>query len=379
MADEESQVEEETSWWAFDAFADSDLPSMSIDEPLDWPDSLPWEEYSAGAAPDGWGQSAPLPPADLAFPDDADPDGPAEPVQVPLEDADLQWQPNGYDADATMAPTPLAGLGGGAPGPAPAGDGVADADAVQPLPERIWSFDGGGDHRGDQVAGLATLAAPLVYADNDGRGRGKWPRRLDIRRGNVAVVALISAVSLVLLGMFLSVRSRNDLPTDATASPPRTDQIATAGTRNTVPTTTAVVTTTVPGPVINIADLLPPAQGSTGGTTGGSTGAAGGTSSATTAPARSTAAPAGGGSTGAAQPAPQSTATTSAPEPPPETTTPTSPAPPPADDTTNSTNRPRTSTSVALPSIPDISVPNTGSTVPGGFNFPGFTIPRNDS
>ena len=270
MADDESQVQEDTSWWAFDGFTDSDLPSMSIDEPLVWPDSLPWEEFSAGAAP-GEATYSPLPPPnDLIFPSDTGPEAqlPADPVPAPPEASDLEWQPNGYDPDATMAATPLAGLGGGAPTTARKGGG----DAVQGLPETIWSFDG--DDADDQVAGLASLSAPLVYADTDGRGRGKWPRRLDIRRGNVAVVALISAVSLVLLGMFLSVRSRNDVPTDATASPPRTDQIATAGTRNSIPATTAVVSTTVPAPAINIADLVPPAEASTAGTTGGGSGAA---------------------------------------------------------------------------------------------------------
>ena len=48
MADETMQTEEETSWWAFDAFADSDLPSTSFDEPLEWPGTLEWGDFAAG-------------------------------------------------------------------------------------------------------------------------------------------------------------------------------------------------------------------------------------------------------------------------------------------------------------------------------------------
>ncbi|HJV08753.1 MAG TPA: hypothetical protein VJ653_03705, partial [Acidimicrobiales bacterium] len=70
MADEKSQVQEDTSWWAGDAFADSELPSMSIDEPLVWPDSLPWEEYSAGAPAPYEADRRPA-PVDLVFPLDA--------------------------------------------------------------------------------------------------------------------------------------------------------------------------------------------------------------------------------------------------------------------------------------------------------------------
>jgi len=368
MADEESQVQEDTSWWAFDAFADSELPSMSIDEPLEWPDSLPWEEFSATPAPLEGPQTAPPTPADLLFPADAATDYAVDPAPLATPDPDLDWQAGGYDTGPTVAATPLAGLGG-ASGPTPA----HDTPEVEPLPESIWSYDGGARSDG-QVAGLATLAAPLAYADTDGRRGSGWPRRLNIRRGNVAVVALISAASLVLLGMFLSVRSRNDLPTDATGSPPRTDQIATANTRSPLPTT-SVVTTTVPGPVINIADLVPATEGTAGGA-GASTAGAAGTGSAaatpvaTTAPARSSTAPAGGASTGTTQPAAQSTETPAAPEPPPaETTTPTSPSLPPADDRTVVTSQPRTTTSFTMPSIPDYTIPSSATSVPPRNSF----------
>jgi hypothetical protein len=362
MANEETGADEATAWWAVDAFTDTELPSISIDEPLEWPDSLPWEEYSASAPADEPPPVAAVEPVDLVFPTDAGAELPPPPP-----DSDLEWQPGGYDADATVTAPPLAGLGGGGDNASPA-SGESGASA---LPESIWSFDSG-PVRSDEATGFTALAAPLVCADTDGKGRGKWPRQLDIRRGNVAIVALISAVSLVLLGMFLSVRSRNDLPTDATASPHRTDQIATANTRNTIPTTTSVVTTTtVPAPVINIADLVP--AGEAGGT---GTGAAGGTAVATTAPARSNVAPAGGGSsTATTQPAPQSTATTAAPDPPvSETTTPTTAAPPV--DSTPDTTRPRTSTSITFPDLPDITVPGGGDgpTLPNLPNFPG--IPR---
>ena len=376
MADEESQVEEDTSWWAIEAFPDVELPSMSLDEPLEWPDSLPWEEYSSGAPDD-----PPAPPADLVFPVDAAPEAAIDPGPAP--DTHVEWQPGGYDPDDTMAATALAGLGGGATEAA----AVDPATEVQPLPDSIWSSDSEADGD-DAVAGLASLHAPLVYADTDGRGRIQGLRRFDISRGNVAIVALISAVSLVLLGMFLSVRSRNDVPTDATASPPRTDQIATANTRNSVPVTTTAVTTTVPGPSINIADLVAPADTAGAGTAGpsptagaggGGTATTGRTPVATTAPARSNTAPAGGGggSGGATQPAPQPPATTAAPEPPPDTTPATSPPPPP-DDTTNTTNRPRVTTpppTFPTPTMPDVTVPSGGGSFP---NVPGVTFPARD-
>ena len=369
MADEESQVEEDTSWWAIEAFPDVELPSMSLDEPLEWPDSLPWEEFSSGVP------SAPLPgePADLVFPVDA-PEAAIDPGPTP--DPHVEWQAGGYDPDDTMAATPLAGLGGGAAHAAAANP----ATEVQPLPDSIWSLDSEEPQRDDSVAGLASLHAPLAYADTDGPGRVQGLRRFDVSRGNVAIVALISAVSLVLLGMFLSVRSRNDVPTDATASPPRTDQIATANTRNSLPVTTTALTTTVPGPSINIADLVAPADAGSGGTAGaagGGTGTTARTPVATTAPARATApAGGGGGSTGTTQPALQSTATTAAPEPPPDTTPPATS--PPADDTTNTTTRPRTTTPMPTfptPTVPDVTVPSGGGSFP---NFPGVTFPRND-
>lgn len=360
MADEESQVQEDTSWWEFDAFADSDLPSMSIDEPLEWPDSSPWEEFSAagpavdpsfGLAPPEAGDS----PAARLFPPSEGPD-PAD--LAPVGDLDVQWQDAGVDdGDPTVLATPLAGLGGGA---APRAPGSA-----QSLSDSIWAA-GVGNGPEQHAAAAGNPAVPMVFADGEGR-RGRWLRHLDIRRGNVAIVALIASVSLVLLGMFMSVRSRNELPTDTSRTGQRGDGIAVQGTLNTVPLTTTA--TTAPGPVINIADLVPPVEGgatagATAGTTGGSEGSGGsGGSPAATAAPRS-AAPAGG-STGTTQPAPepQSTATTAPPTTPPPTD--------PPDDTTDTTDttQPRTSTSITIPSR---SIPCP--TFPPGFpsvSFPG--------
>jgi hypothetical protein len=374
MADEKSQVEEETSWWAFDGFTDSEPPSISFDEPLEWPDSLPWEEFSAGtpATP----TDAPPAPVDLVFPSDADAGPAAPPAPAPPQaeaGADRQWQPGSHDPDATMPGTPLAALGG-APGAAPA---VGDPTTVEPLPDSIWSFDdvAGPD---DQVAGLASLSAPLVYADGDGKAGVPWLRRIDIRRGNVAVVALISAVSLMLLGMFLSVRSRNDLPTDTRQTQSTSDQIAVGNPRNTVVITTSVPgSTSVPEPAINIADLVPPTEVPADTGAGGGTGTR--TAVATTAPARSTAAPAGGGgggggSTATTQPAPQSTATTAAPEPPPTVTT-AAPPPPVVEDTTPTTRRPPpTAPSFTVPSIPTTTPPDDDDDPP--FSIPVVTFPN---
>ena len=50
MADETKQAEEETSWWLFDAFADSELPSTPFDEPLQWPDALDWGDVGGDDA-----------------------------------------------------------------------------------------------------------------------------------------------------------------------------------------------------------------------------------------------------------------------------------------------------------------------------------------
>ena len=47
MADETTmQTGEELSWWDLDIFADSELPSTSLDEPLEWPETLDWGDFA---------------------------------------------------------------------------------------------------------------------------------------------------------------------------------------------------------------------------------------------------------------------------------------------------------------------------------------------
>ena len=359
MADETTQAEEETSWWVFDAFADSELPSTSFDEPLEWPEALDWGDFATDEG-------------ELQFPDIGDfASEPIFPEHVAPE-PEVQRSAEDDGGDRTMPHgTVLSGLGGG---------GAATAEAGERLPDSLWAQapaagagtngNGNGHHRGAAPALTTTMAAPTFYAEAD-RGAGGWRRRFDLRHGNAAIIALISFVSLVLLGMFLSVRARNVPDTSQTRT--TSDQIAVQGTLNTIPLTTTV-TTVAPAP-INIADLVPPAEDATTVTSGsGAGGGAGGSTATTAAPARST--PAAGGTTGTTQP-PATTATTAAPQ---STTQPetTSPPSPPADNTTNTT-RPRTSTSVPMPSIPSITtVPDNDGpsyTIPSIPGFPTFPTP----
>jgi len=370
MADETTQTEEETSWWAFDAFADSDLPSTSFEEPLEWPGTFEWGDFAAGEG-------------DLRFPAIDDlasepifPEGPeaaptAAAAPAPAPEAHRQGNAAG---DATVPHvTVLSGLGG-APGPAvPAGDHVSHdriPDSVwAPGPAGVKGNGNGNGHGGAPPVLTTTLAAPTPYAEaGAGAGGGGWQRRFDLRHGNAAVIALISFVSLVLLGMFMSVRARNNVP-DTSQTRTTSDQISVQAPLNTIPLTTTV--TTVAPPPINIADLVPPPEDATTVTAGagaGGSGGSGGTSATTAAPARST--PAGGG-TGTTQPAAQP-ATTAAPQ----TTAPPETAPPatsaPVDQTTPSSISRRTT-----PTFPNINttVPaNDGPTytIPSIPGFPGF-------
>jgi hypothetical protein len=360
MADETTQTGEDTSWWAFDAFADSELPSTAFDEPLEWPETLDWGDF---ATSDG----------ELQFPDADAEDLESEPffsehVAHPQPDPpapEAEWDAFDEGGDQTMPHvTVLSGLGGG---------GAAPASAGERLPDSLWAADAGAGtngngHHGATPVVTTTMAAPTFYAEPD-RGAGGWRRRFDLRHGNAAIIALISFVSLVLLGMFLSVRARNVPDTSQTRT--TSDQIAVQGTLNTIPLTTTV-TTAAPAP-INIADLVPPAEDTTTVTagSGAGSGGGGGSTATTAAPGRST--PAGGGTTGTTQ-APAPTATTAAPQSttPPETTSPPLTSPP-VDQTTPTTPRRTTPTFPTVTTVPDNTSPTyTLPSIPG---FPTFPAP----
>lgn len=347
MADETTQTGEETSWWDLDIFADSELPSTSFDEPLEWPETLDWGDYSAG---DG----------DLQFPGVGDME--SGPIFPPISDpappapAAIAERPaTGADGDPTMPHiTVLSGLGG-TPSGAPVAR-AAEQTGHERLPDSLWA--GGGDGDGVRPVVTTPTAAPTFSSERD--GSGGWRRRFDIRHGNAAVIALISFVSLILLGMFMSVRARNQLP-DTSQTRTTSDQIQVQGTLNTVPLTTTVTTTP---PAINIADLVPPPpEDTTTVTDGGSTGSGGSSAQAPTAAPRST--PAAGGGTGTTQPAAQPTNTTAAPQTtaPPETTTPTTF--PPINQTTTPTTPRRT-----VPTFPSLT-----TTVPDDDTGSNITLP----
>ena len=373
MADETTRTGEETSWWDLDVFADSELPATSFDEPLEWPETLDWGEYSAAEGDLQFPGPAGL-TSDPIFPPEPAPPTPAPETASPEAQApDAQWQAAAGDDGATMPHvTVLSGLGGGATaGPAPVAKAPEAAEAAeaaehQRLPDSLWAGSNGGDD-GVPAVVTTTIAAPTFHAEPNG-GAGGWRRRLDLRHGNAAVIALISFVSLILLGMFMSVRARNQVP-DTSQTRTTTDQIQVQGTLNTVPLTTTVTTTP---PAINIADLVPPPEDATTVTAGGSAGAGGSSAPATTAAPRSTptGGGGGGGGTGTTQPAAQPTNTTAAPQ----TTAPATTTPP---DTSPPVNQPTTPTSPrrTTPTFPSLttSVPsNDGPSIPSIPSIPGF-------
>jgi len=290
-----------------------------------------------------------------------------------------------------LAPAPLAGLGGGAgrratvavPGPGTPGDGpglpaasgarpatvgsTGRRPAIEPVPESIWT------NEPRDLVGLGPVAIPAIYAEAERRAHGpKW-RRLDVKPGNAAVIGLISVVSLILLGMFMSVRARNEVPTDVSQPRPSGDQLQVTRPLNTVPLTTTATTTPAPAPAINLSDLLPTTEtttpaGSTGAGSGPATGAGGGP--ATTAPA-TTAAPrtTPSGSAGTTTPATQPPTTD------PPTTEPTAPpvTSPPVDNTSPPTTQ-RTTTSFTLPTYTIPTIPTTPTSRAGPrFPFPDFS------
>ncbi len=347
MADEEPQGPEDTLWWALDASADPDLPSASFDEPLVWPEALPWvDETATGPAPVPADAGAAQPdPEDLFFP--PMPAGP--PVEPPADlDLDAQWEASETVHQALDAPTGLvAALGGSSGGPPP-----PPARPVIEVPQSIWGADppSVADAPIEETALLATLLAGgddghagPVYADTES-GLGGRRRRFDARHGTAVMIALIAVTSLVLLGMFLSVRSRTDVPTDVVQPPPpTTDGIAITGSLNTIPLTT--LATTGPAPTINLADLVPS-------TTAGSTATPAATPRTTVAPTT-----------------PSATQPTTTTTPAPATTTVTTE--PPVDNTTPTTSR-RTTSSFTVPTI---VIPTTEPVTPSTFVIP-TTPPR---
>lgn len=366
MADETTQTGEDTSFWDLDVFADSELPSTAFDEPLEWPETLDWGGFSA-PGDDAWFSTDDL-DSDPIFPPAPDPEVPAPEAGAPEAPApapDAQWQAGAGAGESTMPHvTVLSGLGGGA-SPAPVAK-AAEPTTHERLPDSLWAGAAGtpGTAGGNGVAPVVTttMAAPAPYAGPDGGPRG-WRRRLDIRHGNAAIIALISLVSLILLGMFMSVRARNEMP-DTSQTRTTSDEVQ-VGPLNTVPLTTTVTTT---ASAINIADLVPPAEDATTPTAGA--GASGGTSPATTAaPARSTPT---AGATGTTQPAAQPTNTTAAPPTTavPGTTTPSVTSPPASDVTTPSL--PRRTTPSFPTTTPTVDSTPTIPSIPGFPTIPGF-------
>ena len=308
MRDQDTHLQQEPLWWASDVPPGDVAASPSFDEPLEWPDAMAWESLFEGGPPT---QPAYVPDdfaVDLVF----SPETPAvedrgrPPTEAHLEPLPASiWAPDPADGEETQ--TAMAALGGAA------------------------------------TAVAAPMPPPIAAAEPRRPVTPPWLRRLHVRHGSAAVVALACCVSLVVLGMFLSVRSRDELPTQTTRFEPSGGQIAAEGaTSSIVPPTT--VTTTAPPSTISLSDLIPADALADAGASGTTTTAARASTPATTAaPSRSTAPSGGGGG-----PAQQPTNTTAAPDPEPTSPSTTSP---PADETTT-TRPPR-----AMPTIPDYSIP----------------------
>jgi hypothetical protein len=335
MADEETQVQEETSWWAFDGLPDVPPSSSSFEEPLEWPEALPWDD-----PPEGWS-------------------------------ADWLSDETGVDPWADAGEAPGVPDSGWAPPPAgdvdPGFDGEATELRQEALPASIWSY---AESERQDVAAVAP-----VYAEPERRSSRRWPPHIDLRHGNAAMVAVASFVSLVLLGMFLSVRARNNVPVDSSQTQTTTGQIAADRPLNTIPLPVSTPTSLAPPSTISLSDLLPPTDdGQTAATTGTTPSAPrSGVTATTAAPARP-AAPTGGGSgggtTGTTQPTTATTQAAPEPEPDPEPV-PTTPTTPPQD-TTQTTATPRPPTNIT---IPDISIPTFPTTPTTQSSIPRPSIP----
>ena len=394
MADDEAQGPEETAWGAVDASPKPRLPSMGFDEPLVWPESPFWDDTPRPAASDATGVDGHivLPPLPTIAPaaNVARTATAVKPERTrnspPSADSDAQWRPteDDLDPDAPRQHTgPLAGLGGGSgralaegtdnvrapaatagsvstveaggnvPWPAAGDHGPGDGRSPeQPPPDApalgsIWSNDLRAEPH--NLDGFGSFAAPAIYADTERKGRG-LRRRFDVRPGNAAVIGLISVVSLVLLGMFLSVRARNnDVPTDTSQTRPAGDQVVVTGPLNTIPAPTTTVTTTAPEPAINLSELIPTAEAPAAAT--GGTGAVG-----TTTPTARSSAPTGGGSA-TTTPVTQPRATTA--PPPTEATAPPATSPPVEDETSTTVRRTTPTPTFTIPNItlPQVSMP----------------------
>ena len=330
MADEDTQSREESLWWAFDAFSDSSLPTATFDEPLEWPDVLPWEEFDAGPRHSEAFEDPEHLSFDLAFPP-TDAATAVEPVRPPA------GEPKATDEGGD--PTGL---------------------HLEPLPDSIWAADPASDDNGlpplvtitGSISADEGVGAPTFVAEAE---RSRVGRRLPwpfVPRGNAAVVAMISVASLVLLGMFLAVRARNDVSTETSRTPTTQASIAATRPPNTVPLNTA---TSTPPSTISLSDLVPPpdAPADAGaGAAGAGTTPRATASPATTAPRSS--APA------ATQP---TTATTAAPPPAPVDSTPPPTSPPASSDDTTQTTRRTTPSSIDFPR-PTSSVPSPTSSIP---------------
>jgi hypothetical protein len=326
MGDQDTQLQQERQWWAADG-SEELASSPSFDEPLQWPDAAAWEDLFEGGPP-------------------------TQPAYVPEDfGAGLLF------SEAAAAPDDDDG-------------GPATQAHLEPLPQSIWAPDPSAGDPDDAVV-AATVAAlggsgtavaaptPAAVADADhGRLAGPaWLQRLQIRHGSAAVVALACCVSLVLLGMFLSVRARDDLPTQTSDTQPAGQVATQASTSVPPPTTAATSTTASPPSTLSLSDLIPAGAATDGSGTGGTGGTAGTTartSPATTAAPSRSAAPSGGSGGGSSA---QPTNTTAAPEPEPTSPPPTSP--PQQDTTTTPTTARR-----VLPTIPDFD-----------YTIPSYTIP----
>ena len=334
MGDQDTQTQQERSWWAADGSPEDFASSPAFDEPLEWPDATAWEQLFEGGPPT---QPAYVPEdfgAGLLFPEAA-----------PVEDG-----------------------GGGRPTEA----------HLEPLPQSIWAPDPSGDDQTDSARTAATVAAlggsgtavavPTPVAETETRPHGHragpaWLQRFHIRHGSAAVVALACCVSLVLLGMFLSVRARDNLPTQTSDFQPAGGEIVTQASTSVPPPTTAPPTTASPPSSISLSYLIP-ADAADGSGTGGTTART--TAPATTAAPSRSAAPSGGsgGGSGSGQ---QPTNTTAAPDP--EPTTPPATSPPPDDTTTTPTTARRINPTIPDYTIPTFTVPTwppaTSGTQPG--------------
>jgi len=360
MADDETQGQQDTLWWSFDDFADPSLPTLSFDEPLVWPDALVWDDPDEAAPARAPVSITDAAFDDLFFPPASEPPAGVQPAAPPAPE-EIDWGPPASDAPPDNAAAddpeaearqsdPLGALGGGAGLAAAAGE----ATQAHRIDDSIWAPVAA--VRGDDAVLVSTTPPPSppspVYTDTEAGPAGKSPR-FGVRPGNVAVIALISLASLVLLGMFLSVRGRDNVRTDTSQTRTTSDGIEVTGTLNTVPLTTL---DTGPPSTINIAELVP-ADDAAGDVSAPATTAARSTTATTAAPTATTARPTQ--PTTATTAAPAATATTAESTTTPPTSPPTSEVTTIKRTTTSFTIPATTRPSTPFPSIPGVSFPSS--------------------